>query len=741
MNQPRQPITPDVGERRDDPDTIDLAEYVGMLRENLWFIAAWALAFFVVAVLYAIAATPIYRADALLQVEQESSPFQQMDELAAMMGGDTTSSDTEIEIIRSRRVLGEVIDRLGLAVEIEPRYLPLVGKAIARRAPKDQLAEPWLGFDDYAWGGEVLVIEGLRVPESLLGTRLTLTAGKEGAFRLFDADERELVQGQLGTVAVGEGGDLRLLVRRLEARPGTRFNVTPTSMAAALEDLRARVGVGERGRKTGVLSVSLEGEDRKEITSIVNAIVAAYLRQNVEQMSHENERMLAFISEQLPALKENLDASERALNEHRQESGTVNISVEGEKLIGRVAELEATISALQLERADLAQRFTREHPMMKAFDLKMQTLERAKTELDETIAKLPETELETVQLTRDVTVASELYMLLLHKAQELRVAKAGTVGNVRVVDEAMSGDRPVKPKRLLVVAVAVLLGLIVGVMLAAIRRAMRKVIEDPSAIEKSLGYPIYAEIPMSAAQLLLDKRLKRGKETKGALLAHVDNDDIVVESLRSLRTSLQFALLEADNNIVAISGPSPEIGKSFVSSNFAYVMAEADKRVLLIDADMRKGHIEKHFGLKRVPGLSEVVSGAEELEVALHRGVLHEKLDVLTSGVYPPNPSELLMSERFDALLEELQERYDLIVIDTPPVLAVTDPAIVARRAGTSFLVVRAGRHPMREVATAFRRFEQNGVKMNGAIFNGVEIAKGYRSYGYKYYSYQYRYR
>ena len=229
------------------------------------------------------------------------------------------------------------------------------------------------------------------------------------------------------------------------------------------------------------------------------------------------------------------------------------------------------------------------------------------------------------------------------------------------------------------------------------------------------------------------------------LLAHANKDDLVLESFRSLRTSVQFALMEAENKIIMISGPSPEIGKSFVSTNFAYLMAESGKKILLIDADMRKGHIHASFNIDKSPGLSETLSGEYELSNVIRKDTLHKDLDVITCGVYPPNPSELLMSDAFQALLSKLEDSYDLIVIDTPPVLAVTDASIVGRYAATSFMILRSGSHHLREIQIAFKRFEQNGVKIKGAIFNGVELKKGrygdkYGN-GYKYYGYQYDYK
>ncbi|MCK4676086.1 MAG: polysaccharide biosynthesis tyrosine autokinase, partial [Gammaproteobacteria bacterium] len=253
-------------------------------------------------------------------------------------------------------------------------------------------------------------------------------------------------------------------------------------------------------------------------------------------------------------------------------------------------------------------------------------------------------------------------------------------------------------------------------------------------------------IPFSEVQ---DKTSRAANKRSGnshyQLLAHENKDDQVLESFRSLRTSIQFALMEAENKIVMISGPSPEIGKSFVSTNFAYLMADSGKKILLIDADMRKGHVHAAFNLDKSPGLSEMLSGEHELADVIRKDTLHKDLDVMTSGIYPPNPSELLMSNTFKTLLSKLEDSYDLIIIDTPPILAVTDASIVGQYASTSFMILRSGNHHLREIQTALKRFEQNGVQVKGAIFNGIELKKGrygdkYGN-GYKYYGYQYEYK
>jgi tyrosine-protein kinase Etk/Wzc len=738
MNDPRPGMDEDEG--------IDLSEYLGMLIENRWLIGGVTALFTAVALVYALFATPIYQADALVQIEQGKGRLGGSDELAMLMGGtETSSSSTEIEILKSRNVLGDVVEKAQLTIGVQPRRFPLIGDYFARKdAGRSEPVAPWLGAGSYAWGGERLRVSRFEVPSP--GAVFTLVAGDAGRFVLLDGEGEEILRGMAGEAATSGDGQVRIFVSELVARSGTQFRVSKLDHFAVVRALQGQLQIAEKGRGTGLLAISLEGADRERIRTIVQELSRSYLRQNVERRSAESEKMLEFINQQMPVMRAELDAAEQALNLYRERSGTIDLSIESQNLIQRVTNLETEISALGIERAELLQKLTDSHPVIQGIDEKLQRLQEQMERLEGQLKTVPEKELESVKLSRDVKVASELYMLLLNKSQELKVTKAGTLGNVRIVDEAVVGSQPIKPKRGRIVLLSLLLGLIFGVVIAVLRKALNKAIEDPSVVEKQLGIPVYAEIPFSEYQeKMIRENRKRSDRSGLELLAHTKPDDQVIESLRSLRTSLQFALMEAENNLVTISGPAPEVGKSFVSANFAYLMATSGKKILLIDADMRKGHLAAYFKVAKNPGISEALSGESAFEAAVHRGALHENLDFLATGVYPPNPSELLMSEAFKGLLASVSKQYDLVIIDTPPVLAVTDAAIVGQYASTNFMLLRSGRHHLREIQTAFRRFEQNGVPIKGAIFNGVELSKGRYGgkygYGYKYYAYQYDYK
>jgi tyrosine-protein kinase Etk/Wzc len=351
---------------------------------------------------------------------------------------------------------------------------------------------------------------------------------------------------------------------------------------------------------------------------------------------------------------------------------------------------------------------------------------------------LPQETLDSLRLSRDAKVASELYFLLLNKSQELDVLKSGTIGNVRVLDSALDPYEPVSPKKAPVLALSLFLGLAAGIAAAFAKKALDQGVEDPAEIESATGVSVYASVPYSAKEVEL-ARQRRTSTAAASVLAAVDPGDLAVESLRSLRTALQFALVDATTNVVTISGPSPGVGKSFVSANLAHVLATSGKRVLLIDGDLRRGGLHRYLGGKRSPGLSEVVSGQCSLAEATRKSG-QENLEFIATGKLPPNPSEIVGSPRFRAFLTEVCGKYDLVLIDTPPILAVTDGAIIGRHAGVNLLILRAGQHPIREIALAVKRFADAGVSIHGSVFNAVNMAAGRFSRAYQYH-YQYAYR
>lgn len=720
---------------QDDAEEIDLRQLLGTLVDHKWWILIITGAFLVASVAYVFLVTPIYRADAIVQVEPKTPSLPGLTDLSQSLGinAGTAEAATEIALIKSRSVVGSAVDALRLDIEIIPRRFPLIGGYFVRRAEKrdpGQLASPLLGLSSFGWGGEQLRIFQLDVPAALLTTDLELVTGEGGRYELFDEDGRQLLSGAVGTVA--SGNDVTIQVETLKAHSGMRFKVIRHRHLSVVSALQQEVGVGEAGKDSGILTLTYENADPDLARSFLQQVAQAYVRQNVERNSAEASAQLTFVKEQLPNVRNQVDAAQKALSAYQMRANSVDLTLQTKGLLDQEVAVETSIQQLRLQQAEMDRKFTRDHPAYQALMRQIGDLESRKNGFQGQVKQLPEAQQELLRLTRDLQVSNEMYTAMLNQAQQLDVARAGTVGNVRIVDAAdVDATEPVKPRKGMVVLVGTLLGAFLSIGLVLLRQLLNRGVEDPSQIEE-IGLPVYASIPVSPGQQSDSVRGKFRADGKLHLLAMKDPADLAIEAVRSLRTSLHFARLEAKNNIVLISGSSPNAGKTFVSSNLAAVIAQAGQRVLIIDADMRKGTLHKALGATQTPGLSDVLVGKATLETAIRTVPGLDSLSFISRGDVPPNPSELLMHRNFTELLEAVEKQFDLVIIDTPPILAVTDAAIIAHHAGTCLLVARFGLNQPKELALARKRFEQNNVQLKGAIFNAVERrATGYYSYGY----------
>lgn len=697
-------------------DEIDLGELLGVLLDGKWRIVSTTAMAAVFGLCYALFATPIYEADILLQVEDTagSSPF---DEIASFMG-DEAASETEIEVIRSRSVVGRVVDRLGIQIVLTPK-LSVFDRTPVALQPN-------------------LAIERFDIPTSLNGEAFLVTLLPDGAYKL-ELGGEELGRGLVGEALQLPNSGLGLFISAaVNAKEGDRFELVKQARPIAIKELQTALAVSEKGKKTGVIRVSLQGPDNQALKEKLNTLGNIYVQQNVERRSEEAEKSLKFLDEQLPALRREVDAAELALNNYLSENKLVDLTAESQSVLGQLVAIEQSLSELNLKRAELEQEFNEQHPALVAItEQKRQLMEQRKS-MEAQISELPDTQQAALRLKRDVEVNNVLYTFLLNKAQELRVIKAGTTGNVRILDEAFLPYQPVKPKKALVLVLSVILGGMAGVAWVFIRRMLNRGVRSPDEIEQKLGLSVYATVPLSKTELDLFESRKR-KKGRRELLAVSEPGDLAIEALRGLRTSLHFALMQAENNRVVISGPSPGIGKSFISTNLGYLLADIGKRVVVVDADMRKGHCHELFGAQRERGLSEYVSQENvDLDSVIKVHPKNSNFSLISTGEIPPNPSELLLSPRFRELLDKLSDRFDMVIIDTPPIMAVADAGIVLPHAAAAFVVARVGVNPVAEIEAAVKRLTQDGGKISGILLNGmVRTASGYG--GYKYYQYDYK--
>jgi tyrosine-protein kinase Etk/Wzc len=737
MNHSVPPIGLGSGQVSDqDDDTIELAFYLDLLFDNRWLIIGIA---FVVAMLgaaYSVIATPIYEANISVQVEDSASSSKNVLGDLSSVFDLKTAATAEMEILRSRFVVTRAVDDRKLYISAEPKYFPLIGRWVARR--RHELSLPGLfGRGGYAWGAEEITVATFDVPERLENAKFLITAMGSERFRL-DVPDGSEIEGRVGEQIVKEidHGTIRLTVEQLSARVGAQFVLVRRPILEAVERLQSSLVIAEKGKQSGIIGVSLEGTSAQQTADTLNEIGRQYIRQNVDRKSEEAQKSLAFLEKQLPIMKANLEKAEAEYNNLRNSRGTVDLDEEAKSILQQSVLSQGKLVELKQRRDELLTRFQDANPLVEAVDRQIATISAEIERQNAKIKRMPSIEQDVLRLTRDVKVNTDLYTALLNSAQQLRLVKASKVGNARLLDIAERPLKPVRPKQAIIVAASIMIGLFLGIVGAFVRKNLFGGLDEPHEIERMLGLTVSGAIPHSEKQEILYRQMQL-QPGKMAVLASDDPQDLAIESLRSFRTSLQFSMLGAKNNIVMISGPTPGVGKSFVSVNLAAVYAATGKKVLLIDADLRKGYLQKYFGMKRQGGLSEIIAGELSIDAASHKSVL-ENLDFIATGELPPRPAELLTHPRFADFLSEASLIYDLVLLDTAPVLPVSDALVVAPSVGTVFNIVRGGVSTLGEIEEAVKRFNQVGSAVTGIVFNDLKPRIGRYGYGSKYAKYRY---
>jgi tyrosine-protein kinase Etk/Wzc len=667
----------------------------------------------------------------MVQVEDGKSAASAalMGELKDVAGGlgQKSPADAEIEILNSRLVLGKVIKDLNLDIQIQDNADTFLHRLISKDKTKLTYTAQTVDFKKNQSSFSILKFD---VPQYYYDKKLTLHFIDKNQFNLSYQDQ-VVFKGTLNQLNQTQDSKGLWSIQINSSTPFQQdFTITKFALPSAVKLMQESYSVAEKGKMTGVIGLSYSGGDQQHITQVLNHILNVYHQQNIERKTLESKQTLSFLDQQLPELKQQLEESEIKFNKFREQYNTVDVTQESELMLKQNVELEKMRIELKQKQAEYSAKYTPDHPLMTEINAQLAAIQKKSTELNQAIKRLPETQRLYLQLYRDVKVNTELYTSLLNSYQQLKIVKAGEIGNVRIIDTAVEPVKPIKPKKLIVLILSIFVGGFIGVLIALLRNMLSSGIKDSSRIENELDLPVYATVPRSPIQESRVQLLKKKKSIP--ILAVKNSEDIAIESLRSIRTTIHFALNNAKNNIIAISGPAPEIGKSFISTNLAAIFAQGNKKVLLIDADIRRGYLHKYFDHDTAPGLTEYLTNQSSLEQCIVHSNSVSHLDFLPRGKNQGNAAEMLSSPRFSELLSLLSQQYDHIIIDTPPILAVTDGIIISQFAGVNLVVARYAKTQMKELELTVNRFEQAGSKVNGIILNDVQATAG-GNYGYNY--------
>lgn len=642
----------------------------------------------------------IYQSDALVQIETDESQFSssQTGEFQDLFGS-VSKTETEVEILRSRMVLMPVADSLRLDLVSSPvsAWDRLLGRQGRIDLLELDLPSPSPTARQSAW---LLV--------GRTDTTMALVSPEGDSVCLVPVGELLSVPYKDDTI--------RIQIGSMNARPGEQFALGTISRMSATRRLQGSLQVKEKGKKTSILLLTYRDDYPDRAAKILNEITRSYMRQNIDAKSAEAGKTLGFLKQQLPKVKAKLDSTDSALNAFRRAKGTIDLTAEAKVSLEQQVDLGKDLLELEQRKQDLSRLYEENHPQIKAINSQIGRIRAAMSKSSGKAKSLPETQQEVLKLTRDVTVATEFYQAMLDKVQQFEVIRAGEVGSARILDTAQISRAPVAPDRNRTLLLGILAGFVGGSLLLMLRSVLDKGLRDASQIEKCAGASIIAQIPDSRGEKRFDKPGKR------SFLAVESPNDLAIESLRSLRTAIEFTVLGQDKKILAISGLTPGVGKSFVSANLALLFASSNRKVLLVDGDLRKGVLHHFFRSERTPGFSDLLLGNTKFESIVQRHPTQPNLEFVPTGTLLAYPSELLSTKGVQEVIGRWKEAYDLIIIDTAPVLLVTDPSLIFRFTDHVALVLEQGRHDPSEIREAVRRSKVSESTSIGLILNKCEL-------------------
>ncbi|NVH74243.1 polysaccharide biosynthesis tyrosine autokinase [Paraburkholderia sp. JPY432] len=730
--------TPRPLDRVQESEEYGLVRFIDIVVEQRRMIILITLSFVLLGALYAFLAPPVYQADIMVQVEdspETSAGKNLLADVSAIFDVKSTAA-AEAQILGSRLVVSRAVDAVHAYITAAPKRVPVIGRLIAQQA--SGLSVPGLfGWGGYTWGTEEIDVLLFDVPARSEDKNFTLTLLDEGRYTLSGPGLEAPVQGAVGQKEEfhGQNGAISLLVQSVTGRPGAAFVLKRRSRPMTIRDIQAGLNIQEKIKQSGVVIATLQGKDAAYLRDLMTQIGKEYVKQNVDRKSEDAAMSLRFLDAQLPVLKQQLQTSQQSLTKLRDQNGTFDLDEEARIILGQAADTRTRLIQFQQKKQEMSAHWGPDSKDVLAVDQQIGVLQKQADQLNEKLKVLPNLQQQLARAMLDVKVNTDLYSSLLTNAQQLLLVKAGKVGNVRLVDTPALPDEPVKPKKALVLAASLLFGLIAASVAAYARSILFGGFDSASQIEQSTGLRVYATIPSSKIQAAIARRA-RDRQSNVRVLALEAPHDPAVESLRGLRTALKFALFEASNKVVLVTGPVPGVGKSFVSANLAALLAAAGKRVLLIDCDIREGRLHRYFDGHCADGFTDLIMGAASFETAVRN--VAPNLDLISKGSVQQNPSELLMDDRIPDIIKELSAGYDIVLMDSAPVLTVTDATVLAPAAGTVFIVAKAGVTKAGELKESIKRLSQNGVMPNGVLFNGVNPNLGRYGFGSIYGNYRY---
>jgi tyrosine-protein kinase Etk/Wzc len=762
---------------------VHLFDYLDVILRRKWSVILFFLITVTAAAAYTLWMTPVFEATASLLIQEKKKGSEMI--LGELTGLPTQSEiPSQLEIIKSRTIAEEVVRKLRYDQKVFDVSKNLEIRLESFEIPEGLTEKVFqVTFVDDQGNFSVAEVE----PESFLRKVLAFFRVSETA-----ADQaRPVGAGSVGNPFSGEGG-LAFTVKGQTPAKDACFKIVKAKFNDSVSGVQQKLTVSPV-RNTNVIKVSVQDSDPVMAATLANTVIRHFIQQDVSQRSKESKHVIDFVEQQLLPTQQKLDTALEALARHKSKSQLIDLQEGTRNLIEKIGELEKertevavkerqikylydiiqrdvkdistlTLSVLddtnvrnrvsrlidlESNRTSLLADYTEKHPQVMALTREIAELKTkinpailnildsignrnkslfAETEnLRDKLKAIPDEEKDLAGLVLNKEVLSNINTFLFQKLNEATIAQASTISSIQVIDPAIVPEKPIKPQKKRNLLLALIVGLMGGIGLAFFFDYLDNSFKSPRDVEERVGIPVFGRIPYIPE-----------KSGPGFLVTLEHPKSVGAESYRSLRTNLQFAGMEkgaGKARIVHVTSSEASEGKSTITANLGVTLALMGNRTLIVDLDLRKPAINKVFGIEKEPGITNFLAGHANLEEILHSKAA-DNLDVIPSGVIPPNPSELLSQKALYDFLEQMRQKYDYILLDSPPVLPVTDAQILGRIADIVFLVIELGKTGIPAVEQAVRQLQAVDAHLAGSIINKIQLTRKYGYYSSQYYYY-----
>ncbi|WP_370216328.1 GumC family protein [Thalassolituus sp.] len=713
INQGQNPFS-----MNDESQPIDFSRYLGLVRRYLFRIIGFALALAVIAALAAVSLTSKYQATATLLIEEQTAQVIQIQEVYGIPGNSRNYLSTQFEILKSRELARRVVEELNLVEN--PEFNPFHSKNLEKFSIKKSIREQIFGKPEMP--SSEFILEKT-VDRFWASVTVVPVAGTQLVKITVTSMSGELAKKAANRMAEG------FIESQLEAKIGLTQQAAGW-LTERLTDLKDKLDASEQKLQTyrdenNLVDVSGVGTVvSREIDNTSSLLGQARAKRvELETTYRQLKKLGTYTYDNLSSIPTILNNQVIGTLKSQETKAELAVSELGKRYGPRHPRMVAAQSDLDAVRTSLMTQMKRvaltiESDYLAALS-KERSLERTLSSARDSAREINRKEFTLKEIEREVETNRALYTTFYERMSETSATGDLQTANARVIDPAVRPDSPTSPNRKLIVLGTFLAGVLFGIGVILLRDFLDSKIKNAEDVDRKLKAPMLALLPL----------LKLGKKSDDeaaaeAAKAFIDDEQVAfAESVRTLRTSISLAGLEHPSQVILMTSSTPGEGKTTTACNIAEAFGQLEK-VLLIDADMRRPTMAKKLGLEPgKPGLSNAVAYPETLQDCI-QSVEGMNIDVMAAGPIPPNPLELLASKKFREILETLRGQYQRIIIDSAPVLAVSDALYLSTVTDGVVYVVKADDTRDKLAIGGLDRLRGSNARIMGVVLNQVDVEK-----------------